>query len=53
MCQARDQKHIDLEEASARIESLQVENAYIVKNLDRMLFESQEKLHEIHELLDP
>lgn len=53
VCQARDQKQIELDEASARIESLQAENQYIVKNLDRTQFETQEKLHEIHEMLDP
>ena len=32
---------------------MRVENEYIVKNLDRVQFETQEKLHQIHELLDP
>ena len=53
MCHARDQKQIELDEASARMESLQAENSYIVKTLDRNQFESVEKLHELHALLDP
>ena len=35
------------------MESLQAENSYIVKTLDRNQFESVEKLHELHALLDP
>ena len=53
VCQARDQKQIELEEGMARLESMRVENEYVVKNLDRVQFETQEKLHHIHELLDP
>ena len=53
MCHARDQKQIELDEAGAKMESLQAENTYIVKTLDRNQFESVEKLHELHSLLDP
>ena len=52
-CRARDQLAIELEQAQARIESIQVENDYVVKQIERNRFEYQESLHKLFEKLDP